>query len=114
MTSKTSTAWPPSFHDDILLGQEGNLSILTRNYGMLDILRFNPLPPPSLLRPQPWLKRKKPITLSNNKVMIIYVLNFYPFQSAIKPFPQRSYPIMKRVKRELQSVLAERQVRRLL
>ncbi|XP_073248300.1 zinc transporter 6-like isoform X1 [Porites lutea] len=29
--------------------------------------------------------------------------------SAIKPFPQRSYPIMKRVKRELQSVLAERQ-----
>ena len=79
MTSKASTAWPPSFHDDISLGQEGNLSFLTRNYGMLDTLRFNSLPPPSLLRPQPWLKRKKPITLSNNKVMIIYVLNFYPF-----------------------------------
>lgn len=29
--------------------------------------------------------------------------------SAIKPFAQRSYPIMKKVKRELQSVLAERQ-----
>ncbi|KAJ7360170.1 hypothetical protein OS493_018160 [Desmophyllum pertusum] len=29
--------------------------------------------------------------------------------SAIKPFPQRSHPIMKKVKRELQSVLAERQ-----
>ncbi|KAL9953096.1 hypothetical protein ACROYT_G040456 [Oculina patagonica] len=29
--------------------------------------------------------------------------------SAIKPFPQRSHPVMKRVKRELQSVLAERQ-----
>ncbi|XP_068729375.1 zinc transporter 6-like [Montipora capricornis] len=29
--------------------------------------------------------------------------------SAIKPFPQRSYPVMKRVKRELESVLSERQ-----
>lgn len=29
--------------------------------------------------------------------------------SAIKPFPQRSQPIMKRARRELQSVLAERQ-----
>ena len=36
---------------------------------------------------------------------------FVIIQSAIKPFPQRSHPIMKRVKRELQSVLAERQVR---
>ena len=43
---------------------------------MLDTLRFNPLPP-SLLRPQPWLREKNPITLSNNKVNLIYYIILY-------------------------------------
>lgn len=36
---------------------------------------------------------------------------FYIFQSIIKPFPKRTYKLMNVVRKELKTVLAEKQVR---